>query len=572
MGDETEDSGEDSTNSWYDTHDDPPVYVPAPVFSDPFAGISGYNADGFGGTPKPTIASETPGSESYIPGINGDAYGSQYGTSKGADYIYDNTGVVRGVGSSSIPSKLSGLAKQAKDAFSGKLDSWGGIADLFKMLMALKYATSGGMKPNVYRTAPIDMTRKAVQPNNVIPTRAYGAGAVGQPYQATTYAAEGGIMGLAKGGTAKPPRYLDGPTDGMADKINTDIDGKQAAKLSHGEFVIPADVVSHLGNGNSKAGADVLYKMMDRVRHARTGNKKQGKQINPAKFMPGGIAGYAGGGAVAFSNGGTTPTTPTAPAAGSTVESNLSPWAAPYVTDMLGKANALSNQPYQAYTGQLTAGTSPLQTQAFDAYSNLNTTYNPVGGTFTGQTAQQYMNPYLSATLNSQLEEFNRQSQIAQMGQQAKLAQAGALGGSRDAIMRAENLRNLGQQQSNLINTTYSQAYDKAMGQFNTEQEKKINEAQFGAKYGIDALNAQQQAGAQQRGIEQQALDAQRAQFEEARAYPYKQLEFQKSMLSGMPIDTRSSSANTSSFEDLMKSLNAIFGPLAPSTTQGTTP
>ena len=96
-------------------------------------------------------------------------------------------------------------------------------------------------------------------------------------------AAEGGLMDLAQGGTA---RYLRGGTDGMADKIQTDIDGKQPARLSHGEFVIPADVVSHLGNGNSEAGADVLYDMMAKVRKARTGTKKQGKQINPRKYTP----------------------------------------------------------------------------------------------------------------------------------------------------------------------------------------------------------------------------------------------------------------------------------------------
>ena len=87
--------------------------------------------------------------------------------------------------------------------------------------------------------------------------------------------AQGGIAEMAKGGRANRPRYLRGETDGMQDRIPSNIDGVQPAKLSHGEFVIPADVVSHLGNGNSDAGAKVLYKMMDRVRHARTGNKKQ---------------------------------------------------------------------------------------------------------------------------------------------------------------------------------------------------------------------------------------------------------------------------------------------------------
>ena len=91
--------------------------------------------------------------------------------------------------------------------------------------------------------------------------------------------ASGGIAEMARG------RYLSGATDGMADKIPARIGGKQEAKLSHGEFVIPADVVGHLGNGNSEAGAQRLYAMMDKIRKARTGTTKQGKQINPDKFL-----------------------------------------------------------------------------------------------------------------------------------------------------------------------------------------------------------------------------------------------------------------------------------------------
>jgi hypothetical protein len=71
----------------------------------------------------------------------------------------------------------------------------------------------------------------------------------------------------------------------MSDDIRANIDGRQEARLADGEFVIPADVVSHLGNGSTDAGAKQLYSMMDRVRQARVGNKKQGKQINPAKYM-----------------------------------------------------------------------------------------------------------------------------------------------------------------------------------------------------------------------------------------------------------------------------------------------
>jgi hypothetical protein len=79
---------------------------------------------------------------------------------------------------------------------------------------------------------------------------------------------------------------LKGPGDGMSDNIPATIGNKQPARLADGEFVVPADVVSHLGNGSTDAGAKQLYAMMDKIRAARTGTKKQGKQINPRKYMP----------------------------------------------------------------------------------------------------------------------------------------------------------------------------------------------------------------------------------------------------------------------------------------------
>jgi hypothetical protein len=91
----------------------------------------------------------------------------------------------------------------------------------------------------------------------------------------------GSIGGYSDGG-----RMLKGPGDGMSDSIPATIGRKQPARLADGEFVVPADVVSHLGNGSTDAGAKKLYAMMDKVRKARTGNKKQGKQINPEKYMP----------------------------------------------------------------------------------------------------------------------------------------------------------------------------------------------------------------------------------------------------------------------------------------------
>jgi hypothetical protein len=101
------------------------------------------------------------------------------------------------------------------------------------------------------------------------------------PYQPQY--AHGGLADL--GGYSDGGRMLKGPGDGMSDDIPATIANKQPARLANEEFVVPADVVSHLGNGSSEAGAKVLYKMMDRVRQARTGNKKQGKQINPEKYL-----------------------------------------------------------------------------------------------------------------------------------------------------------------------------------------------------------------------------------------------------------------------------------------------
>jgi hypothetical protein len=143
------------------------------------------------------------------------------------------------------------------------------------------------------------------------------------PYYRPTYAAEGGIMesyddevghDMASGGVASLGGYSDGgrmlkgPGDGMSDSIPGVIGGKQPARLADGEFVVPADVVSHLGNGSTDAGAKKLYGMMDKVRQARTGKKKQAPQINMNKYMPmgkasGGITGYAEGGVARFVTG-----------------------------------------------------------------------------------------------------------------------------------------------------------------------------------------------------------------------------------------------------------------------------
>jgi len=112
------------------------------------------------------------------------------------------------------------------------------------------------------------------------PLNPYGA-AVGEDYNFGF--AQGGMPEYKAGG-----KLLDGPGDGMSDSIPAVIRGKgvQRAALADGEFVIPADVVSHLGNGSTKAGAKKLYAMMDRIRQARTGKTRQAPEVKADKYMP----------------------------------------------------------------------------------------------------------------------------------------------------------------------------------------------------------------------------------------------------------------------------------------------
>lgn len=378
------------------------------------------------------------------------------------------------------------------------------------------------------------------------------------PQIPTQLTAQGGIP-MAEGGLADAGRYLQGKTDGMADEIPSSIDGEQPAALSHGEFVIPADVVSHLGNGNSDAGAKKLYEMMDRIRMARTGTKEQGKEINPDEFTGGGLAGYAGGGAVQKFNTGnlvtaapvTTPTSPSAASTagfGTSASSQLSPWAGDYVTNYLGQGAALAAAPYQAYQGPLTAGASDLQQQAFAGTSEMaQAGYTP--GQFTGgfnaQTAAQYMNPYLQASLDPQLKELQRQSDIARLADAGRLTRAGAYGGSRQAIMESEGRRNLLDKQQDVLGQGYKTAYDLGLGQFNKEREAEEASRQFGANFGLKSVGQLADLGAVQRGITSEGIAADKAQFEEQRDFAYKMPQYQKDLLQGLPVTTTATTANT---------------------------
>lgn len=412
------------------------------------------------------------------------------------------------------------------------------------------------------------MSLAALRPAAPAPAVEQGDAQLPQIPEATGMA-QGGIAAFAKGG-----RYLSGTTDGMADKIDTTIDNTQPAKLSHGEFVIPADVVSHLGNGNSDAGAKKLYEMMSRVRKARTGTAKQGKQIDPNKYMPGGIVGLATGGSVkGFAEGGSTGTTGSTGASGVPLDtsrmSTLSPWVGDYVTGALGKGAAMAATPYQAYTGPLTAGPSDLQQQAFAGASEVaQTGFTPsqfTAGTFDAGAASRYMNPYLQAALTPQMDELRRQAEIKRVEDAGRMARAGAYGGGRQAIMESESARNLLDMQRKALGEGYASAYNKAMDQFNTEQGRqleaqKATEAsrQFGGEFGLKSLDFLSGLGKTQRDIEAEGIAADKAQFEAERDYAYKMPQYQLNLLQGLPIAAQTTTTDQSGLAGLQSQISGL--------------
>ena len=222
-------------------------------------------------------------------------------------------------------------------------------------------------------------------------------------------------------------------------------------------------------------------------------------------------------------------------------QGSLADWASPYVTSMLGKGQALSEMPFQAYTGPLTAGQSELQTQAFQGLGALNVPTTQMGAftptSFTsGTTAQDFMSPYISAALEPQIAEAQRQAEIQRVQTAGRLGKAGAYGGSRQAIMESEGQRNLLRNLADIYGTGMQQAYTQGMGQFNVEQQREMAAQDLANRYGLSALAAQQVGGGLQRDIEQQGVAADYAQFREERDYPYKQVQYQQSLLQGLPI------------------------------------
>lgn len=334
-------------------------------------------------------------------------------------------------------------------------------------------------------------------------------------------------------------------------------------------------------------------------------------------------------------------------------QSTLSPNFADYVYRMLAKGEAAADLPYQPYTGERFAGPSDLQKKAFSEAENLKTpdsfanasaaaekalqglgnlAYTPTTFTdpykapdaydptkFTTEEwstaqAQQYMNPFLQAALDPQLRELTRKADIARLGDATRLTQAGAFGGSRQAIMEAEGRRNLLGEQSGVLAKGYKDAYDLAQTAFKSDQERAMEAQrqtesskqygytqgmtaadraaqygldtqraqetanQFGANYGLSALNAAMSGatalsgigtaestaglanlkakadlGAVQQGLAQQPLDFGYQQWQESMKYPFQQATYMQSLLQGLPLQAQAYNSGASGFSSALQ-------------------
>jgi hypothetical protein len=224
----------------------------------------------------------------------------------------------------------------------------------------------------------------------------------------------------------------------------------------------------------------------------------------------------------------------------STTES-LSGWAAPYVTGMLAKGEALANQPYQAYGGPLTAGQSGLQTQAFQGLAGINVPTAQMGGftptSFTsGTTAQDYMSPFMNAALEPQIAEAQRQAEIQRVQNASRLGKAGAFGGSRQAIMESEGQRNLLRNLADIYGTGMQRRTLKAWGSL-IEQDRAQQAQDLTNRFGLSALGAQQDAGgAHSETLNSKALPQTTRSSKKSETSHIKQVQYQQSLLQDLPI------------------------------------
>ena len=269
------------------------------------------------------------------------------------------------------------------------------------------------------------------------------------------------------------------------------------------------------------------------------------------------------------------PSQPTQPTSTTQTTTSIPEYARPYVERMLGKTEALSNTPYQTYDRERIAGFSDLQNKSFEGANTMQPSQqlaqgsglaygSGLGGMGMAMQANPqnfqsqvggYMNPYLQMALAPQLAEANRNYDISGTQQQANATRAGAFGGSREAIMAAENERNRNTGLNSIIGQGYNTAFGNAQNQYNQSQDQalkglsmantaagtlgQLGQTQYGQQMGINQL--QNQYGGQQQTQEQNKMSQQYQDFLNQQNYPYKQLGFLSDMTRGLPLSQASS-------------------------------
>ena len=275
--------------------------------------------------------------------------------------------------------------------------------------------------------------------------------------------------------------------------------------------------------------------------------------------------------------------------------SELPDWARGYAKDALAKTAALtdtSQNPYKAYGKDRIAGFSPLQQQAQQQAAGMQTSgltglggqlagaatmgalgaqYDPTqfqADKFGGESAQQYMSPYMQNVVDIQQREAQRQGDIAGTQLAGQATKSGAFGGGRQAIMQAEAARNLATQKGDIQARGLQSSYEQAQNQFNADQARRMQaqqlseqSKQYGAGYGMQGLQTALQGagqmgqlggqqfaqgmdinklqnayGGQQQALQQQGLSQAYQDFQNQQNYPYKQLGFMSDMIRGLPL------------------------------------
>lgn len=267
----------------------------------------------------------------------------------------------------------------------------------------------------------------------------------------------------------------------------------------------------------------------------------------------------------------------------------FAPEIAPYGTGVLGAAAEAVKKPYQSYadwaqsqglTGDQVAAFTDLQKQAFGQAGNLSQDpyaqasaqglQSLAGQQFGQQQADQYMSPYIQNVIQNQQRDAARMSAIQGTQQQAQAAQAGAFGGSRDAIMRAERERNLALQQGDIQAAGLQNAYTNAQNQFNADTSRGLQGfSALGSQgqnlYGQTTgnMNLQNALGTQQQQQVQNLLNVGQQNYTTEQNYPYKQIGFMSDIVRGAPMSNLGSEvykAQPSTFNQVAGLGTSLFG------------